>query len=90
VLLTGDNEATTRSVAAAAGIDEVISGTMPDGKARVIADLETSGCSVAMVGDGVNDGPALARARLGLALGSEPGWDWRWALALTWRSARRT
>ena len=70
VLLTGDNEATARSVAAAAGIDEVISGTLPDGKARVIAVLEASGSSVAMVGDGVNDGPALARAQLGLALGS--------------------
>jgi len=68
VLLTGDNEATTRSVAAAAGIDEVISGTLPGQKARVIADLEASGSSAAMVGDGVNDGPALAGARLGLAL----------------------
>jgi P-type Cu+ transporter len=70
VLLTGDNEATARSVATAAGIDEVISGTLPDGKSRVIAELETTGCYVAMVGDGVNDGPALARAQLGLALGS--------------------
>jgi cation transport ATPase len=48
----GPNEATARSVAAAAGIDEVVSGTMPDQKARVIAGLEASGCSVAMVGDG--------------------------------------
>jgi soluble P-type ATPase len=70
VLLTGDNEATAGSVAAVAGIDEVISGTLPDGKAEVIAGLEAAGCSVAMVGDGVNDGPALARAQLGLALGS--------------------
>jgi P-type Cu+ transporter len=70
VLLTGDNEATARCVAAAAGIDEVIAGTLPDGKAQVIARLEEAGRSVAMVGDGVNDGPALARAQLGLALGS--------------------
>jgi P-type Cu+ transporter len=70
VLLTGDNEATARSVAAVAGIDEVIAGTLPDGKARVIAGLEAAGRSVAMVGDGVNDGPALAQAQLGLALGS--------------------
>jgi heavy metal translocating P-type ATPase len=70
VLLTGDNEAAARSVAAAAGIGEVISGTLPEGKARVIADLQAAGCSVAMVGDGMNDGPALARAQLGVALGS--------------------
>ena len=53
VLLTGDNEATARSVAAAAGIDEVISGALPADKARVIADLAAAGRSVAMVGDGV-------------------------------------
>ncbi len=70
VLLTGDNEATARAVAAATGIDEVIAGTLPDGKAAVIAGLQARGRSVAMVGDGVNDAPALAAARLGLALGS--------------------
>jgi Cu+-exporting ATPase len=70
VLLTGDNAATARAVADAAGIGEVISEALPAAKARVITDLQTAGRSVAMVGDGVNDGPALAAARLGLALGS--------------------
>ena len=70
VLLTGDNEATARAVAATVGIDEVIAGTLPAGKAAVITDLRARGHRVAMVGDGVNDGPALAAANLGLALGS--------------------
>ena len=70
ILLTGDNEATARAVAAATGIDEVIAGTLPAGKAAVIRDLQARGRSVAMVGDGVNDAPALAAADLGLALGS--------------------
>jgi cation-transporting P-type ATPase A/B/Cu+-exporting ATPase len=70
VLLTGDNEATARAVATAAGIDEVIAGTLPAGKAAVISGLRARGHRVAMVGDGVNDGPALAAANLGLALGS--------------------
>jgi P-type Cu+ transporter len=70
VLLTGDNSATAEAVAAAAGIDEIISGALPAAKAQVIADLHAAGRSVAMVGDGVNDGPALAAAQLGLALGS--------------------
>ena len=70
VLLTGDNQATAEAVAAAAGIGEVISGALPAAKAQVITDLQASGRSVAMVGDGVNDGPALAAAQLGLALGS--------------------
>jgi P-type Cu+ transporter len=70
VLLTGDNEATARAVAASAGVDEVIAGALPGEKAAVITRLQASGHSVAMVGDGVNDGPALAAADLGLALGS--------------------
>ena len=70
VLLTGDNEATARAVAAATGIDKVIAGTLPAGKAAVVRDLQARGRSVAMVGDGVNDAPALAAASLGLALGS--------------------
>jgi len=70
VLLTGDNQATADAVAAEAGIGEVIAGAMPDGKVAVIADLQAQGRSVAMVGDGVNDGPALAAADLGLAIGS--------------------
>ena len=70
ILLTGDNEATARAVAAAVGIDEVIAGTLPAGKAAVITGLQADGHQVAMVGDGVNDAPALAAADLGLALGS--------------------
>jgi len=70
VLLTGDNPATAAAVAAAVGITEVISEALPVAKAQVIRDLEAAGRSVAMVGDGVNDGPALAAAQLGLALGS--------------------
>ena len=65
VLLTGDNEATARAVAAATGIDEVIAGTLPAGKADVVRDLQARGRSVAMVGDGVNDAPALAAAAWG-------------------------
>jgi Cu+-exporting ATPase len=70
VLLTGDSEATARAVAAAVGIEEVIAGTLPAGKAAVIDGLRAHGQRVAMVGDGINDGPALAAANLGLALGS--------------------
>jgi P-type Cu+ transporter len=70
VLLTGDNSATAGAVAAAAGIDDIISGALPAAKAQVIADLQAAGRSAAMVGDGVNDAPALAAAQLGLALGS--------------------
>jgi P-type Cu+ transporter len=70
ILLTGDTEATARAVAAAVGIDEVIAGTLPAEKAAVITGLQVRGRRVAMVGDGINDAPALAAADLGLALGS--------------------
>jgi Cu+-exporting ATPase len=70
MLLTGDNEATAHAVAAQAGIEEVIAGAMPADKVAVIAGLQAGGRRVAMVGDGVNDGPALAAADLGLAMGS--------------------
>jgi P-type Cu+ transporter len=70
VLLTGDNAATAQAVAAAVGIDEVLSEALPAAKARMITDLQAGGRSAAMVGDGVNDAPALAAAQLGLALGS--------------------
>jgi heavy metal translocating P-type ATPase len=70
VLLTGDHQATAQAIAGQAGIGEVVAGTLPGGKAAVIKDLQAQGRVVAMAGDGSNDGPALATADLGLALGS--------------------
>ena len=70
VLLTGDNERTARVVARSIGVTEVIAGALPADKVSVIRRLQAEGRSVAMVGDGVNDAPALASADLGLAIGS--------------------
>ena len=69
VMLTGDNERTAKTVGKLAGVDEVIAGVLPDGKEKVVADLKKQG-KVLMVGDGINDAPALTRADIGMAIGS--------------------
>lgn len=69
VMLTGDNEQTARAIGAQAGVDEVIAGVLPDGKEQVIRELQKKG-KVAMVGDGINDAPALTRADIGIAIGA--------------------
>lgn len=69
VMLTGDNAATARAVADGLGVDEVRADLMPEDKVTVIAELQKQGHRVAMIGDGINDAPALARADVGIAMG---------------------
>ena len=76
VLLTGDNQYTARAVGAAIGVDEVVAGALPADKVAVIRRLQSEGRSVAMVGDGVNDGPRWPA----------PTSVWRWDRARTWPS----
>ncbi|MBI2409623.1 copper-translocating P-type ATPase [Candidatus Kaiserbacteria bacterium] len=68
-MLTGDNERTARAIAKEAGIENVMSGVLPDQKALKIRELQTAGNIVAMVGDGINDAPALTQANIGIAMG---------------------
>lgn len=70
VMLTGDNERTAKAIGAKAGIERIISNVLPGDKARVIKELQAEGKVVAMVGDGINDSPALAQADIGIAIGS--------------------
>ncbi len=69
VMLTGDNERTAKAIGAQAGVDQVIAGVLPDGKEQIIRSLKEQGM-VAMVGDGINDAPALTRADIGIAIGA--------------------
>lgn len=69
-MLTGDNEGTAKAVSSKIGINEYYSGLLPEDKVRLVNELIEKGEYVAMVGDGVNDAPALAKANVGIAMGA--------------------
>jgi Cd2+/Zn2+-exporting ATPase len=70
VMVTGDNEGTARAIAEQVGVDDYRAGLLPDEKVEAVADLQAAHGEVAMVGDGINDGPALAAADVGVAMGA--------------------
>ena len=70
IMLTGDNERTAKAIASSLNLDQIISNVRPDEKEKVIEKLQAEGKRVAMVGDGINDAPALAKADIGIAIGS--------------------